>query len=165
MKFIAIVGTNNTKNCLSSVYRIPVIRTESRLVFTHTMPHGPYRGAGRPEAIYMIERLLDKAAPSLGLDRVELRRRNMVPASAMPYHAANAMIYDSGDFAGVLDKALALAPRAAEVHHLSGRVALAEAFLAADEITHATTRIVRDLRVHRSTRQPSAPVGPGPIQR
>ena len=106
--YIAIVGTNNTKNCLSSVYRIPVIRTESRLVFTHTMPHGPYRGAGRPEAIYMIERLLDKAAPSLGLDRVELRRRNLVPASAMPYHAANAMVYDSGDFESLLNQALEL---------------------------------------------------------
>ncbi len=106
--YIAIVGTNNTKNCLSSVYRIPCIRTESRLAFTHAMPHGPYRGAGRPEAIYMVERLLDQAAPRLGLDRVELRRRNLVPASAMPYTAANAMVYDSGDFEAVLDQALTL---------------------------------------------------------
>ena len=106
--YIAIVGTNNTKNCLSSVYRIPCIRTESRLAFTHAMPHGPYRGAGRPEAIYMVERLLDQAAPHLGMDRVQLRRRNLVPASAMPYAAANAMVYDSGEFEAVLDQALAL---------------------------------------------------------
>ena len=106
--YIAIVGTNNTKNCLSSVYRIPCILTESRLAFTHAMPHGPYRGAGRPEAIYMIERLLDQAAPQLGMDRVQLRRRNLVPASAMPYTAANAMVYDSGEFEAVLDQALAL---------------------------------------------------------
>ena len=106
--YIAIVGTNNTKNCLSSVYRIPCIRTESRLAFTNAMPHGPYRGAGRPEAIYMVERLLDRAAPTLGLDRVELRRRNLVPTSAMPYAAANAMVYDSGEFETLLDQALAL---------------------------------------------------------
>ena len=106
--YIAIVGTNNTKNCLSSVYRIPCIRTESRLAFTHAMPHGPYRGAGRPEAIYMVERLLDQAAPHLGMDRVELRRRNLVPTSAMPYAAANAMVYDSGEFEAVLDQALTL---------------------------------------------------------
>ena len=106
--YMAIVGTNNTKNCLSSVYRIPCIRTESRLAFTHAMPHGPYRGAGRPEAIYLVERLLDQAAPRLGLDRVELRRRNLVPASAMPYAAANGMVYDSGEFEAVLDRALAV---------------------------------------------------------
>ena len=106
--YIAIVGTNNTKNCLSSVYRIPCIHTESRLAFTHAMPHGPYRGAGRPEAIYLVERLLDQAAPQLGLDRVELRRRNLVPAAAMPYAAANAMVYDSGEFEAVMERALAL---------------------------------------------------------
>ena len=54
--FTSIFTTANTKNCLSSVYRIPCIRTESQLVFTHMMPHGPYRGAGRPEAIYLVER-------------------------------------------------------------------------------------------------------------
>lgn len=106
--YVGIVGTNNLKNCLSSVYRIPSIRIRSRLAFTHMMPHGPYRGAGRPEAIYMIERLLDKAAPALGLDRVELRRRNMIPADAMPFAAANGQVYDSGEFEQVMDKALAL---------------------------------------------------------
>jgi carbon-monoxide dehydrogenase large subunit len=106
--YIAIVATNNLKNCLSSVYRIPSIRLRSRLVFTHMMPHGPYRGAGRPEAIYMIERLLDKAAPTLGVDRVELRRRNLIPADAMPYSAPNGQVYDSGEFEVIMDKALGL---------------------------------------------------------
>ncbi|CAA9431395.1 MAG: Aerobic carbon monoxide dehydrogenase (quinone), large chain, partial [uncultured Ramlibacter sp.] len=106
--YIAIIGTNNVKNCLSSVYRIPSIHIRSRLAFTNSMPHGPYRGAGRPEAIYMIERLLDAASKRLGIDRVELRRRNLIPASAMPYRAANGQVYDSGEFAAVMDKALAL---------------------------------------------------------
>ncbi|MFZ2737877.1 MAG: xanthine dehydrogenase family protein molybdopterin-binding subunit [Burkholderiaceae bacterium] len=106
--YVGIVATNNLKNCLSSVYCIPSIQMRSRLVFTNMMPHGPYRGAGRPEAIYMIERLIDKAAVSLGLDRVELRRRNLIPASAMPYSAPNGQVYDSGEFEVVMNKALAL---------------------------------------------------------
>ncbi len=106
--YVGIVATNNLKNCLSSVYRIPSIRMRSRLVFTHMMPHGPYRGAGRPEAIYMLERLLDQAARSLSIDRVELRRRNLIPESAMPYTAANGQVYDSGEFEQVMDKAIEL---------------------------------------------------------
>lgn len=106
--YVAIIGTNNLKNCLSSVYRIPSIRMRSRLAFTNMMPHGPYRGAGRPEAIYMLERLFDKAAAALGIDRVELRRRNMIPADAMPYAAPNGQTYDSGEFERMMDKALAL---------------------------------------------------------
>jgi len=107
--YVAIVGTNNIKNCLSSVYRIASIRMRSRLVFTNTSPMGPYRGAGRPEAIYMIERLLDRASEKFGVDREAIRRRNLIPASAMPYSAANGQNYDSGEFEAILDKALALA--------------------------------------------------------
>ena len=106
--YVGIVATNNLKNCLSSVYRIPSIQMRSRLVFTHMMPLGPYRGAGRPEAIYMIERLLDRAAESLKIDRVELRRRNLIPANAMPYSAPNGQVYDSGEFEAVMEKAIAL---------------------------------------------------------
>ncbi len=106
--YVGIVATNNLKNCLSSVYRIPSIQMRSRLVFTHMMPHGPYRGAGRPEAIYMIERLLDSAADSLKIDKVALRRRNLIPANAMPYSAPNGQVYDSGEFETVMDKAIAL---------------------------------------------------------
>jgi len=99
--------TQNTKNCLSSVYAIPAIHIRSRVMFTNAAPLGPYRGAGRPEAVFLVERLIDAAALSLGIDRVDLRRRNMVPPSAMPYSAANGQIYDSGEFEAVLDKALA----------------------------------------------------------
>ena len=107
--YIAIVATNNTKNCLSSVYRIPSIRLRSRMVFTNHSVLGAYRGAGRPEAIYLIERLLDRASEKFGVDRAQMRRKNLIPASAMPYAAVNGQTYDSGEFEAVLDKALALA--------------------------------------------------------
>ena len=107
--FAAIFATMNTKNCLSSVYAIPAIRIGVRMVFTNAAPLGPYRGAGRPEAIYLIERLIDEAARQSGIDRIELRRRNLIPAGAMPYAAANGQIYDSGEFEAVMDQALALA--------------------------------------------------------
>jgi carbon-monoxide dehydrogenase large subunit len=107
--YVAIVATNNTKNCLSSVYQIPAIHIGVKTVLTNAAPLGPYRGAGRPEAIYVIERLIDIAAREMNLDRAELRRRNLIPPSAMPYHAANGMVYDSGAFGTVLDKALGLA--------------------------------------------------------
>ena len=106
--FAAVVATNNTKNCLSSVYRIPAIHIGVRMVLTNAAPLGPYRGAGRPEAIYVIERLIDRAAEAMRIDRVALRRRNMIPPDAIPYHAPNGPVYDSGEFEVVLDKALAL---------------------------------------------------------
>jgi carbon-monoxide dehydrogenase large subunit len=107
--FAAVFGTNNTKNCLSSVYRIPAITIDVTLAFTNAAPLGPYRGAGRPEALYLIERLIDQAAGSTGLDRVALRRRNLIPATAMPYRTPNGPVYDSGEFETIMDQALALA--------------------------------------------------------
>ena len=107
--FAAVFGTNNTKNCLSSVYRIPAIGIDVTLAFTNAAPLGPYRGAGRPEALYVIERLIDQAAVALGIDRVELRRRNLIPAAAMPYRTPNGPVYDSGEFETVMDRALELA--------------------------------------------------------
>ena len=107
--FAAIFTTGNTKNCLSSVYVIPAIHIGAKAVLTNAAPLGPYRGAGRPEAIYLIERLIDNAARGLCLDPAALRRRNMIPAQAMPYRTPNGPIYDSGDFPAVLDKALAAA--------------------------------------------------------
>ncbi len=108
-QFASIFTTSNTKNCLSSVYVIPAIEMNAKVVLTNAAPLGPYRGAGRPEAIYVIERLIDDSARAMGIDRAELRRRNMIPASAMPYTTPNGPIYDSGDFATILDKALATA--------------------------------------------------------
>jgi carbon-monoxide dehydrogenase large subunit len=91
------------------VYAIPAIQTDVKMVLTNAAPLGPYRGAGRPEALYLIERLIDSAARAMGIDRVELRRRNFIRPSAMPYRAANGPEYDSGEFEAVMDKALALA--------------------------------------------------------
>jgi carbon-monoxide dehydrogenase large subunit len=107
-QYAAIFATMNTKNCLSSVYRIPAISIDVKMVLTNTAPLGPYRGAGRPEAIYLIERLIDGAARRLGLDRVSLRRRNLIPVKAMPYRTPNGPVYDSGEFEAAMDKALAL---------------------------------------------------------
>jgi carbon-monoxide dehydrogenase large subunit len=81
----------------------------SKAVFTHASPMGVYRGAGRPEANYIVERLLDRAAAQMGIDPIDLRRCNLLRAQAMPHRTATGSVYDSGDFAAVLEKALALA--------------------------------------------------------
>jgi len=88
---------------------IPAITIDVTLAFTNAAPLGPYRGAGRPEALYLIERLIDQAAAATGLDRVAMRRLNLIPAAAMPYRTPNGPIYDSGEFETILDQALALA--------------------------------------------------------
>ncbi|RTR21573.1 xanthine dehydrogenase family protein molybdopterin-binding subunit [Azospirillum griseum] len=93
---------------LAGQYKTPAIYAEVKAVFTNTAPVDAYRGAGRPEACYLIERLVDIAAGVAGLDRAEIRRRNFVPASAMPYQTPVALQYDSGDFAKNLDIALPL---------------------------------------------------------
>lgn len=108
-QYAAIFATANTKNCLSSVYRIPTITIDVKMVFTNAMPLGPYRGAGRPEAIYLIERLIDGAARKMGIDRASLRRRNFIPPKAMPYRTPNGPIYDSGDFETIMNRAMSLA--------------------------------------------------------
>jgi aerobic carbon-monoxide dehydrogenase large subunit len=87
-------------------YDIPLAHARVRGVFTHTVPTDAYRGAGRPEAAYMIERLIDKAGIELGVGVEEIRRRNFVAPAAMPYKTATGRIYDSGEFAGHLDAAL-----------------------------------------------------------
>jgi carbon-monoxide dehydrogenase large subunit len=93
----------------TSIYDIGLIDVRIRAVLTNTTPTGPYRGAGRPEAIYFLERLMDAASRASGMDAVELRRRNMIRPSQMPYRNPMDKTYDSGQFALVLDKALALA--------------------------------------------------------
>jgi carbon-monoxide dehydrogenase large subunit len=99
----------NMPNGLPLVYRTPVVDIDVRLVMTHTNSVGPYRGAGREQAAYIVERLVDAAARQTGRDPVELRRRNLIPPSAMPYRTPVGRTYDSGEFAAVLDKTLALA--------------------------------------------------------
>ena len=93
----------------TSIYDITTIDIGIKAVLTHTLPTGPYRGAGRPEAIYIIERLMDAAARQAGIDRIELRRRNMIRPEQMPYTNAMNKTYDSGQFAKVMDGALSLA--------------------------------------------------------
>lgn len=99
----------NNLGGLSGVYRTPLIHARIVGAFSNTPPTSPYRGAGRPEAIYAIERLIDLAAPRTGIDRVELRRRNLIPASAMPYRTGFLYTYDCGEFERNMDDALALA--------------------------------------------------------
>ncbi|MBI5317918.1 xanthine dehydrogenase family protein molybdopterin-binding subunit [Bradyrhizobium sp.] len=106
--FTTAFSTVNTKNCLSSVYKIPAIEMGAKVVLTNMVPLGPYRGAGRPEAIYVVERLIEAAARSMKIDCVELRRRNLIGTDAFPYQTAVGPIYDSGEFEAVMDKALEL---------------------------------------------------------
>ncbi|MBN9090178.1 MAG: xanthine dehydrogenase family protein molybdopterin-binding subunit [Reyranella sp.] len=100
--------TNAVKN-LIDVYATPAMEVNSRVVFTNTTPIAAYRGAGRPEANYYMERLIDTAAREMGIDRIELRRRNHIAPNAMPYKAPSGMNYDSGEFTTILDKAVAIA--------------------------------------------------------
>jgi len=100
--------TTNTP-ALAGVYRLPAIHVEVTGVFTNTAPTEVYRGAGRPEAVYVLERLVDEAARQLGYDRIELRRRNTLSPQELPFRTALGLIYDSGDFPRMLDEALARA--------------------------------------------------------
>ncbi len=93
----------------TSIYDIGVIDLHLQAVLTHTAPTGPYRGAGRPEAIYLIERLMDAAAREMKMDPAALRRRNMIRPEQMPYKNAMGQTYDSGAFEKILDQGLALA--------------------------------------------------------
>ena len=97
---------NTVKNVVG-VYATPLVEVVSRSVFTNTTPVGAYRGAGRPEGNYYMERLVDTAAREMGIDRVELRRRNHIRPEQMPYTAPSTMVYDSGDFPALLEDALA----------------------------------------------------------
>jgi carbon-monoxide dehydrogenase large subunit len=91
---------------LAGVYTTPAIYVETKAVFTHTVPVDAYRGAGRPEATFLLERIVDVAADEMGIDPAELRRRNFIPKEAFPYQTPVALQYDSGDYAATLDLAL-----------------------------------------------------------
>jgi carbon-monoxide dehydrogenase large subunit len=93
---------------LAGLYRTPAIYAEVKGVFSNTVPTDAYRGAGRPEACYVLERLADNAARELGIDRAEIRRRNLIPKDAMPYKTPIGPTYDCGDFPRVFERALAV---------------------------------------------------------
>ena len=100
------IPTNLYGPLLAGVYTTPVIYCEVKVVFTNTVPTDAYRGAGRPEATYVLERLVDIAARDLGIDRVEIRRRNFIPRDAFPYQTPVMLQYDTGDYDASLAKAL-----------------------------------------------------------
>ena len=94
---------------MNGVYRIPVVRHELTEVFTNKTPTDAYRGAGRPEGLYFVERAVDMLARELDMDPAEIRRRNFIPAAEFPFPTQSGLIYDSGDYEAALDKALAAA--------------------------------------------------------
>src|SRR5262249_25461873 len=94
---------------MPGAYVVPAFEGEVSGALPNTAPTGAYRGAGRPEGTFVIERLVDKAARALGLDQAEIRRRNFVPPHAFPYRTASGVTYDSGRYQDGLDKCLALA--------------------------------------------------------
>jgi carbon-monoxide dehydrogenase large subunit len=102
------VFTTHISGCLPTIYDIPHAQVNTRCVLTNTLPTGPYRGAGRPEASYLMERLIDVAADATGIDAAELRRRNLIAPDKIPYTTAFGNTYDSGDFPGVFERALVL---------------------------------------------------------
>ncbi len=108
-QFGAVLPTGNQVKNIASVYRTPLMEVATRCVFTNTGHVSAYRGAGRPEGNYYVERALDIAAAELGIDRIDLRKRNMIRKSDLPFGAASGMTYDNGDFLGVLKQALAMA--------------------------------------------------------
>jgi aerobic carbon-monoxide dehydrogenase large subunit len=107
-----MLATFTSLPAMVGVYAIPAAHVRMAAVMTHTNATAPYRGAGRPEAIYVIERLIDDAARELGRDRLELRRRNLIPAAAMPYKNVLGFTYDCGAFEQNMDAALVLGDHA-----------------------------------------------------
>jgi len=106
---VSYVPMANGTRVMTTVYDVPVAAVHISAVLTNTVPTGPYRGAGRPEAHHMMERMLDIAARELDIDRLEIRRRNLVKRSQLPYHSPMGLTYDSGDFEGNMDRALVTA--------------------------------------------------------
>jgi carbon-monoxide dehydrogenase large subunit len=103
-----LLSTFSNVSTLAGTYAIPAAYTHVNIAFSNSNPTAPYRGAGRPEATYAIERIIDTAAAQLGIDRVDLRRRNLIPESAMPYRNPFGVHYDCGAFEKGMDQALEL---------------------------------------------------------
>ncbi len=105
-QFGPLLPTGNQVKNIASIYRTPLIEVATKCVFTNTNFVSAYRGAGRPEGNYYVERALDLAASELGIDRLDLRKRNIIRKSDLPFKAASDMTYDCGNFLGVLKQAL-----------------------------------------------------------
>ena len=104
-----LMGSMGVTRNLAAIYRTPLIEVATKVAFTHTSPVGAYRGAGRPEANYFMERLIDTAAREMGIDKVEMRKLNHIKPEEMPFKTASGTTYDSGEFTTLLDKALKFA--------------------------------------------------------
>jgi len=118
----ASIASNNFARCFPAMYDVPNIAVDVRCVFTNTVQLGPYRGAGRPEANYALELLVEEAARVTGIDALTLHRRNLITPAQIPYVGAVGTRYDSGEFEAVIDKSLA----AADVAGFAGRRARSE---------------------------------------
>ncbi|NKB20739.1 MAG: molybdopterin-dependent oxidoreductase [Alphaproteobacteria bacterium] len=105
----AAVPPRNATISFPGTYHIPLIHAEVKATFTNTTLMGPYRGSGKPEASYVLERLMSNAAREMGIDPIELRRRNLISPDVMPYQTPGGYLYDTGDFERVLDTAIELA--------------------------------------------------------
>ena len=103
---VSLAVPNNLTRMAGGPYAIPAMHVSVRAVYTNTLPVSVYRGAGRPEVTHILERLLDKAATATGIDRADLRRRNLIASSALPYRSALGVTYDSGAFTDNFDTAL-----------------------------------------------------------
>jgi carbon-monoxide dehydrogenase large subunit len=106
---LAFGSLNKGVEIMSSIYHVPHVYFRARAALTNTPPTRPYRSSGRPEVMFVMERLIDLAALQTGIDRIELRRRNLVPEAAMPYTNPFGMVYDSGHYHEVMERVLALA--------------------------------------------------------
>ena len=104
-----LMGSMGVTRNLAAIYRTPLIEVATKVAFTNTSPVGAYRGAGRPEANYFMERLIDTAAREMGIDKVEMRKLNHIRPEEMPFKTASGTTYDSGEFTTLLDKALKFA--------------------------------------------------------
>ncbi len=105
---IAFGSLNKGVEIMSSIYHVPLVYFRARAALTNTLPTRPYRSSGRPEVMFVMERLIDLAAIETGIDRIELRRRNLVPVSMMPYTNPFGMVYDSGEYHDCMEKVLRL---------------------------------------------------------
>ena len=106
---ISYVPLSNAYRVATTVYDIPLMHMRCRSVMTNTVPTAPFRGAGRPEATLVLERLIDLAADRLGTDRLKIRQKNIIPKKKLPYRTASGLLYDSGDFAGNMKRMTKLA--------------------------------------------------------
>ena len=103
------VPLSNAYRVATTVYDIPLMHMRCRSVMTNTVPTAPFRGAGRPEATLVLERLIDLAADKLGIDRLRIRQKNVIPKKKLPYRTASGLLYDSGDFAGNMTRMIEVA--------------------------------------------------------